>query len=164
MNKRLAAIAVAVAAIAAAGGLFASTSSGAAKAQRTIGLIDPAPNSSIAPYVEAGGQAAATALGDQLAIKEAPDTATQNSAIESLIAQHVAAIAVDNEGLGPAVRPSTPAALEHEPVTIAVTSKCLPAWTARPEAPTGVTWKPSARSECAAIAASKRANHWCVYA
>src|SRR5262249_7233311 len=102
MNKGLAAIAVAVAAIAAAAGLFASTSSGAAKAQRTIGLIDPAPNSSIAPYVEAGGQAAATALGDQLAIKEAPDTATQTSAIESLIAQHVAAIAVDNEGLGPA--------------------------------------------------------------
>jgi ABC-type sugar transport system substrate-binding protein len=97
MNKRLAAIATVAAAMAAAAGLFASTSSGAPKASRTIGLVVPAPGSSIAPYVESGGQSAAAALGDQLAIKEAPDTATQTSAIESLIAQHVAAIAVDNE-------------------------------------------------------------------
>lgn len=83
-------------------GVLASASSGAPKAQYTIGLVVPGPGS-IGPYVESGGRAAAAALGDQLAIKEASDTATQTSAIESLIAQHVAAIAVDNEEADPAV-------------------------------------------------------------
>lgn len=88
-----------------AAGLLASTSSGARKASRTIGLVVvPASDASSAPYLESGGQAAAAALGDQLATKEASDAATQISAIDSLIAQHVAAIAVDSEwGRDPAV-------------------------------------------------------------
>jgi ABC-type sugar transport system substrate-binding protein len=97
MNKRLAALPILVAAIAATAGLLASTSSGAPKAQRTIGLIVPAPGSSIASYFEQGGQAAAASLGDRLAITEAADPSTEIRAIEALIAQHVAAIAVDNE-------------------------------------------------------------------
>lgn len=96
MSKRLGAIAVLVAAVATAAGLLASTSDGAAEAQRTIGLVVSGPEYD-GPYVETGSQAAATALGDRLAIKEAPDAATQTSAIESLIAQHVAAIAVEND-------------------------------------------------------------------
>jgi ABC-type sugar transport system substrate-binding protein len=95
MNKRFGAIAIVVTAVAAAAGLLASTSSGAAKTQRTIGLVLRS-DVSAAPYVQSGGQAAAAALGDRVAIKETPDALTQTSAIESLIAQHVAAIAVDN--------------------------------------------------------------------
>lgn len=105
MNKRFGAVATLVAAVAAAAGLLARTSSGAAQTQRTIGLVVLGTSgSSLTPYVENGGQAAAAALGDQLAIKEAPDAPTQTSAIESLIAQHVAAIAVDNEQADPGVK------------------------------------------------------------
>lgn len=95
MNKRFVAVPILVAAVAAAAGLLASTSRGASKGSRTIGVVVDTSSSS-APYLEKGGQAAATALGDQLAIKEASDPATQTGAIESLIAKHVAAIAVDN--------------------------------------------------------------------
>jgi ABC-type sugar transport system substrate-binding protein len=94
MSKRFALLATLVAATAAATGLLASTSSGAGKAQRTIGLVVP---TDYGPYVEQGAQAAATALGDHLAIKEFSDTATQISAIQSLTAQHADAIAVDNQ-------------------------------------------------------------------
>ena len=91
-----AALALGVLAIAAsAAAMLASASSSAANTQRTIGLIVPT-DDSIGPYVDSGGQAAATTLGDQLVFKEASDTATQTSAIQSLIAQHVSAIAVDN--------------------------------------------------------------------
>lgn len=102
MNKRFGAIAMLVAAVAATTALLASTSSGAGNAPRTIGLVVGS-SGSIAPYVERGSQAAATALGDHLAIEEAPDAATQTSAIESLIAKHVAAIAVDNQESDPGV-------------------------------------------------------------
>lgn len=104
MNKRFGAMATLVVAIAATAGLLASSSSGSPKTQRTIGLVVvPPPDSPMAPYVENAGQAAAASLGDQLAIKEASDAPTQASAIDSLIAQHVAAIAVDNEQGDPAV-------------------------------------------------------------
>jgi len=93
MSKRFVAIAILVAAVVATAGLLASNSSGAPKAQRTIGVVEYSGSG----YLESGSQAAATALGDQLAIKEANDPSTQASAIESLIAQHVAAIAIDNE-------------------------------------------------------------------
>jgi ABC-type sugar transport system substrate-binding protein len=94
MNKRLGGIAIAVAAVAATAGFLANASSGAPKAQRTIGLILEGPGNPIAPEVEKGGQAAAAALGDTLAITVTDDA---SSTIDSLIAQHAAAIAVDNE-------------------------------------------------------------------
>jgi rhamnose transport system substrate-binding protein len=84
----IAALAVALVAM----GVLARNSSGAAKAQRTIGLVVVPTDD---PYIENGGQAAAAALGDQLAVKEAPQ-GSEAPAIESLIAQHVAAIAVDD--------------------------------------------------------------------
>jgi ABC-type sugar transport system substrate-binding protein len=101
MRKRIGGVVLLVATIAAAAGLLASTSHGAAKGQRTIGLVVPASTpdsySTIGPWVESGARAAANTLGDDLAIKEAPDASTETDAIESLIAQHVSAIAVDNE-------------------------------------------------------------------
>jgi ABC-type sugar transport system substrate-binding protein len=97
MNKRLAAMALLVAAIAAAGGLLASISKGAQKTERTIAMILPGPGSPTAPEEEAGGQAAAAALGDQLTVTAAPDAATQISTVNSLIAQHVAAIAITTD-------------------------------------------------------------------
>jgi ABC-type sugar transport system substrate-binding protein len=45
--------------------------------------------------VESGGNSAAAAFGDTLAISETNDPQTEISTIKSLIAQHVAAIAVD---------------------------------------------------------------------
>jgi ABC-type sugar transport system substrate-binding protein len=93
MKRRFGSVAIVVAATVATAGLLASSSSGAPKAQRTIGLVD---YSGSAGYLENGSQAAANALGDRLAITETSDAATQTSAIESLIAQHVAAIAVDD--------------------------------------------------------------------
>jgi ABC-type sugar transport system substrate-binding protein len=96
MNKRFGAIAILVAAVAATGGLIASTSSGAPKAQRTIGLIVEGPGDPQAMEVETGGQSAASALGDTLAVTETNDTSTEISTIESLISQNTAAIAVDD--------------------------------------------------------------------
>ena len=82
-------------------GILAANSSGAPKAQRTIGLVVTTDDSSYR-YIESGGQVAATALGDQLAMKEAPG-GSQAPAIESLIAQHVAAIAVEDLESDPSV-------------------------------------------------------------
>lgn len=94
MRNRFGAIGVLVAAIAVAAALLAGTSKGAGKAQLTIGLVVP---SDYGPFVEQGSQAAATALGDHLVIEEFSDSASQISAIQSLTAQHVAAIVVDNQ-------------------------------------------------------------------
>jgi rhamnose transport system substrate-binding protein len=94
MNKRLGVLAIAVASVATAAGLLASATSGAPRAQRTIGLILEGPGNPIAPEVEKGGQAAAAALGDTLSVTVTEDA---TSTINSLIAQHVAAIADDNE-------------------------------------------------------------------
>jgi ABC-type sugar transport system substrate-binding protein len=101
MSTRLGAIAILVAAIGVTAGAVASRSNGAAQAQPTIGLIVPGAGSPIASTVENGGQAAATALGDQLAITAASDAPTQISTINSLIAQRAAAIAIDTDE-GPA--------------------------------------------------------------
>ena len=110
MNKRLGAIAVLVAAIAAATGLFASTSRSAQEAQLTIGLVLQGPGSPTAPEEEAGAQTAAAALGDRLAITEdASDPSTQISAINSLVAQHVAAIAVSTDQGSTAIKQILPA-------------------------------------------------------
>lgn len=99
MNKRFGAMAILVAAIAAAAGLLASTSSGAAKTQRTIGLVLPDPNSggALSAPVEQGGSAAASALGDNLVTIPADGPDAMTSAVKSLIAQHVAAIAVTTD-------------------------------------------------------------------
>jgi ABC-type sugar transport system substrate-binding protein len=92
-------MAILVAAVAATAGLVASTSSGAARTQRTIGLIAAAGSDGFFVPVQDGGKSAAAALGDQLEITVGSDAPTQISAINSLIAQHAAAIAVDtNEG------------------------------------------------------------------
>ena len=99
--KATAAVVLVTVALAAAAGVLASTSSGAAKTQRTIGMIVPGPGSPTAPEEVNGGEAAAAALGDQLTTTVASDAPTQISTIESLIAQHVAAIAVDTDQ-GPA--------------------------------------------------------------
>jgi len=95
-SSALALWALATAAIAA--GMYASVSSGAPREQRTIGLIVQGPGSPTAPEEENGAQAAAAALGDQLAVTEdASDASTQISTINSLIAQHVAAIAINTD-------------------------------------------------------------------
>jgi ABC-type sugar transport system substrate-binding protein len=91
MNKRLGAIAIVVAAVAPGAGLFASPSRSARRAQPVIGFIGPA-----APYYENGARSAAAALGDQLAVTE-PGPGETISAIKSLVAQHVAGIAVREE-------------------------------------------------------------------
>lgn len=101
MNKRRRArvALTALALLAAAAGLLASTSGGATRTQRTIGLIAPGGADAFSQPVEAGGQAAAAALGDQLEITEAQfgDAATEINTIDSLIKQHASAIAVDTE-------------------------------------------------------------------
>lgn len=80
-----------------AAGVLAAGSSGARQTQRTIGLVVSAQGSASPPYVSRGAQAAAAALGDQLATKQASDAATLTTAIKSLIAQHVTAIAAEND-------------------------------------------------------------------
>jgi rhamnose transport system substrate-binding protein len=47
--------------------------------------------------VENGAGTAASALGDRLAVTEASDAAAQISTVQSLIAQHVSAIAIDTD-------------------------------------------------------------------
>jgi ABC-type sugar transport system substrate-binding protein len=106
MKKRIAAAILAVGALAlaaAAAGVFTARSSGAANAQRTIGLVLPDPNGG-APYsraVEPGASAAASALGDHLVVIPADGPDAMTSAVKSLIAQHAAAIIV-NTDQGPA--------------------------------------------------------------
>jgi ABC-type sugar transport system substrate-binding protein len=99
MNKRLGAIAVIVAAVASTAAFLASTSSGAPKAQRTIGLVLPDPNGGdpLSAPVEQGANAAASALGDSLVIIPADGPDAMTSAVNSLIAQHAAAIAVNTD-------------------------------------------------------------------
>jgi rhamnose transport system substrate-binding protein len=92
MSKRIAA-ATLIAAVVAAAGLLASTTSGATKAQRTIALVRGT-NGFYDP-VQTGAKAAATALGDRLRVTVADDATTQISTIKSLIKLHVDAIAVD---------------------------------------------------------------------
>src|SRR5262249_24517606 len=71
-------------------------SSGADRAQRTIGLVVPS-GQRFSAMVESGAGTAASVLGDRVAVTEASDAATQISTIESLIAQHVSAIAIDTD-------------------------------------------------------------------
>lgn len=98
MSKRFGAVAILLAAVAVTAAMSASASSGAGQAQPTIGMIIQGPGSPTAPEEESGAKSAAAALGDQLAITEnASDAATQISAINSLIAQHVAAIAINGD-------------------------------------------------------------------
>lgn len=99
MSRRLGAITILLAAVAAAAGLLASKSSGA-QTTRTIGLITRDGGDSFFTPVETGGQAAATALGDHLAVTRADDATAQISTIKSLIRQHAAAIAIDIEDGG----------------------------------------------------------------
>jgi len=80
-----------------AASVLAAGSSGARQTQRTIGLITRDGASGFIDPLETGGQSAATALGDHLAITRANDTQTQISTIKSLVAQHAAAIAIDTE-------------------------------------------------------------------
>jgi len=108
MNRRFGAAAIAIAAVMA----LASTSSGAAQTQPTIGLIVSGSGSPTAPEEVRGGQAAAAALGDTLTTTETEDEA---NAIDSLIAAHVAASAVQtgtedpgiDDGLGRARSPAS---------------------------------------------------------
>lgn len=97
MSKRLGLIAIVLAAAVTVAALFARPSNSAPKAERTIGMILPGPGSPTAPEEEAGGQSAAAALGYQLAVTQASDAPTQISTIQSLIAQHVAAIAITTD-------------------------------------------------------------------
>src|SRR5262249_19074099 len=92
MNTRFAAAAILAVALATAAGLLASSSSGAARTQPTIGLIVSGEGSPGAPEEVSGGGAAAAALGDTLSVTATDDKAV---AIDSLIAEHVAAIAVE---------------------------------------------------------------------
>jgi rhamnose transport system substrate-binding protein len=91
MSKRVGAMAILLAAVVASAGLLANTSSGAQKAQRTIGLARGT-DTGFYGDVQIGAQAASTALGDQLVVANSNDPA---AATASLVAQHVDAIAVD---------------------------------------------------------------------
>ena len=84
---------------ASAAGLLAGASNGGAKAQRTIGLVFPDPNTGapLSREVEHGGSAAASALGDDLVTIPADGPEAMTSAVKSLIAQHAAAIAVTTD-------------------------------------------------------------------
>jgi ABC-type sugar transport system substrate-binding protein len=98
------------AAVVAATGAFASASHSASRAQLTIGFVLQGPGSPTAPAEEGGALSAAAALGDRLAITEnASDTTTQISAINSLVAQHVAAIAVSTDQGPTAIKQILPA-------------------------------------------------------
>src|SRR2546423_10640207 len=84
---------------ASAAGLLAGASNGEAKANRTIGLVLPDPNTGapLSREVEQGGSAAASALGDDLVTIPAAGPEAMTSAVKSLIAQHAAAIAVTTD-------------------------------------------------------------------
>jgi ABC-type sugar transport system substrate-binding protein len=93
MNRRFAVVAIALATGALVAGLLASSSRGSAQSQRTIALLGEGPGDPVALEAAHGGQAAAAALGDTLTATVGYSSAT----IDSLIAQHVAAIIADNE-------------------------------------------------------------------
>jgi ABC-type sugar transport system substrate-binding protein len=92
--------ALAIAASASAAVVLAGASNGGSKAQRTIGLITNDGAGSFVDRFETGGQSAATALGDHLAITRTNDTPAQIRTIRSLVAQHAAAIAIDPNNSG----------------------------------------------------------------
>ena len=94
MRKRALIAALALAACAYAVGPLTSASNGGADAPRTIGLITQNGADSFFNPVETGGQSAATALGDHLAVTRADGAPAQIRAIQSLVAQHAAAIAI----------------------------------------------------------------------
>jgi ABC-type sugar transport system substrate-binding protein len=95
-HKRLLITTMVFAAAGSTAALLPGESSGGGKAQRTIGLISAADQ--FFGAIETGGQSAATALGDHLAISRPDDTPTRISTIKSLVAQHAGAIAIDTEG------------------------------------------------------------------
>jgi ABC-type sugar transport system substrate-binding protein len=108
-RKRLVLAALAVAASASAAVVLPGASNGGAKAQRTIGLITRNGAEGFFGRFDPGGQSAATALGDHLAITRVIDQGTdQIPAIKSLVAQHAAAIAIDT-GRPAAVKQVLPA-------------------------------------------------------
>ena len=110
MNRRIALLSMLTAAVVAGTGAFASASHSASRAQLTIGFVLQGPGSPTASDEEAGAQSAAAALGDRLAITEsASDPSTQISAINSLVAQHVAAIAVSTDEGPTAIKQILPA-------------------------------------------------------
>jgi ABC-type sugar transport system substrate-binding protein len=96
-RKTVLVAALVVAACAAAVGPLTSASRGDARAPRTIGLVTPDGAAGFANAVETGGAAAASALGDLLAVTRASDPADQVGIVQSLIDQHVAAIAINNQ-------------------------------------------------------------------
>lgn len=85
-------IALMLAFVAVAAGVLAAGSSGARQKQRTIGLIVGTGAQGFVDEFDAGGKSAAAALGDHLAITEVNNESEQIRTIESLTAQHVAAI------------------------------------------------------------------------
>ena len=99
MSNRVVIAALALAASVSAAGLLAVGSSGRTEGQRTIGIVFPDPNTGapLSREVEHGGSAAASALGDDLVIIPADGPEAMTSAVKSLIAQHVAAIAVNTD-------------------------------------------------------------------
>jgi ABC-type sugar transport system substrate-binding protein len=117
MNKRLGALTTLLV-VAAVVGLFASASKSAPRAQPTIGLILPAG----ASQIESGALSEAAVLEDQLSVTHAGDPPTQIAAIDSLIAQHAAAIVVDTERLGGLETALLPALAEANEAGIPVLS------------------------------------------
>jgi ABC-type sugar transport system substrate-binding protein len=92
-RKRLVMAALTLTVSACVAGLLAGVSSGGAKAQPKVGLVRGT-DSGFYDDVQRGAAAASSALGDQLVVDKSDDPA---AATESLIAQHVKAIAVDPE-------------------------------------------------------------------
>jgi rhamnose transport system substrate-binding protein len=99
MSNRVVSAALALAVSVSAAGLRAAGSSGGMEGQRTIGIVFPDPNTGapLSREVEHGGSAAASALGDDLVIIPADGPEALTNAVKSLIAQHVAAIAVNTD-------------------------------------------------------------------
>jgi ABC-type sugar transport system substrate-binding protein len=99
MNKLLLSTAVALAAGLAVAGLLANPSRGSAQPKPTIALLGEGPGDPIPREASRGGEAAAAALGDNLTTTVGYDAST----IDSLIAEHVAAIIADNERNDPSI-------------------------------------------------------------
>ncbi len=99
MNKHFGALALLVAALGVTIGFFAETSPGSAQSKPTIVLLGEGPGDPIPREAAQGGQVAASALGDTLTTTIGYDAST----IDSLIAQHVAAIVADNQRNDPSI-------------------------------------------------------------
>jgi rhamnose transport system substrate-binding protein len=95
-HKKLLITLMVFAAAGSAAALLPGESNGGAKAPRTIGLITRNGAEGFVGRFETGGKSAATALGDHLAITRVTHTPTIGT-INTLIAQHAAAIAIDTE-------------------------------------------------------------------